>query len=436
MKPIDVFYSLGWQTIRPLLWIAGWFSPKIRSAVEGRLDAVENMEAWAADRAAAAEPLLWLHGASAGELAGAAPVIEVLRNRRPRMQIAVTYSSPSGEGVARRLRPHYRGYAPLETRTDTVAAVRAMDPAVLVYAKLDVWPGLTLAARDAGVPIALVNATVRSDSSRLHQPTRGLMEDSYASLEAVGAVSEAERSRLVELGVHPDVIRVTGDAAFDQAVARVERARNGAGGRPHRLPPSRPGILRLVAGSTWAADEAFLVEAVGKMRGGDRLELVLVPHEPMPRAVERLCERIRLALGREARVYSRRETWTDLVEEPPPPVIVDAVGFLAELYLEADVAYVGGGLDGTGLHSVIEPAAAGRPVLFGGRHDRWDAAELVAAGGAYEVDATNVALHLEALLDDEFRGRMGERAEAYVRSRLGAAEASADLIEPLLESRS
>jgi len=275
----DILYSLGWQTVRPLLWIAGGFSDKLAHAVAGRKAAGDAIRAWAAEhrprptRAGEGEgepPLVWLHGASAGELAGAAPIVSHLRERLPGMQLAVTYSSPSGESVAARLEPDYRGFVPLDLLGHTAPAVAALGPAALVYAKHDVWPNLTAAAVAHGVPVGLVNATVRPGSGRLRRPGRTVLRRAYAAIDAVGAVTEADRSRLEELGVRPEVIEVTGDASFDQAQARLR----GVDERPLRLPPRVSGGLRLIAGSTWPEDEAFLVEAVSDLA---TVELVLVP---------------------------------------------------------------------------------------------------------------------------------------------------------------
>ena len=431
MKLSDVVYSLGWQTIRPLLAVASLISPKLAKSVAGRKSALGHMRAWAADRRPAEDggDLVWLHGASAGELAGAAPVVAELRRARADLRLAVTYSSPSAELTAARLDPVYHGFVPYDVRRHTDGAVEALRPSALVYVKHDVWPNLTASARRAGVPTGLINATVRPGSARLRQPGRALLKRAYRALDAVGAVSAADRERLEALGVRSEAIRVTGDASFDQAVARLRAA----GDRALRLPSRPPGVVRLIAGSTWPDDENLLLEAAADL---DAVELVLVPHEPTPSAVERLRQACLARFGQTPRLFSEVLSSTGGTAGPgaaPPPLIVDAVGVLADLYAEGDVGYVGGAIAGTGLHSVIEPAAAGLPVLFGPRHDRREASELIEAGAAFEVDATSIYATLVALHDTARRRRMGQAALDYVAAQIGAGRKGAELVEGLLD---
>jgi 3-deoxy-D-manno-octulosonic-acid transferase len=112
-------------------------------------------------------------------------------------------------------------------------------------------------------------------------------------------------------------------------------------------------------------------------------------------------------------------------------IIVDSVGVLARLYSRATVAYVGGGFHRAGLHSVLEPAAFGVPVLFGPRHTgSRDAGLLLAAGGGFIVRSPT-----------EFRARLhaneqaGEAARETVRQGLGAARRSLALVDRLMVGR-
>jgi 3-deoxy-D-manno-octulosonic-acid transferase len=117
-------------------------------------------------------------------------------------------------------------------------------------------------------------------------------------------------------------------------------------------------------------------------------------------------------------------------------VVVDRVGVLAELYTTGDLAWVGGGFHGAGLHSVLEPAAAGVPMVFGPRHRSAPAAgELLARGGARVVThAEDAAATLGAwLADREALASAGAAGRDYIRGHRGAAERTAAFLSELMD---
>ena len=119
-------------------------------------------------------------------------------------------------------------------------------------------------------------------------------------------------------------------------------------------------------------------------------------------------------------------------------IVVDRVGVLGDLYALANVAFVGGGFHAAGLHSVIEPAAFGAPVLFGPGHDMSrEAGLLLAAGGARVVrDAGECAAAMGAwLFESATRAVAGAAALALVQRELGATERSVRLVQRLLRER-
>jgi 3-deoxy-D-manno-octulosonic-acid transferase len=116
-------------------------------------------------------------------------------------------------------------------------------------------------------------------------------------------------------------------------------------------------------------------------------------------------------------------------------VLVDRVGVLGDLYALADVAFVGGGFHDAGLHSVLEPAAFGVPVLFGPRHTMSrDAGVLIRHAGARSTgDLSTLAAALsEWSMDGVARATAGEHALATVRDGVGAAARSLAVVESLL----
>ncbi len=405
--------------------------PDLGRQLAERAAAADALSAWGRGRPAGT--VVWLHGASAGELLGAAPAVDRLRQKRD-LLLVVTHFSPSGRAALDFLSPDYAGFPPLESSGAPARALGAVGPSVLVFAKLDVWPGLVAAARRAGVPAVLVNGVVRPGSRRLRGAFRRSLAGTYRSLDLVGAASDEDAERLRRLGVREAALEVTGDAAFDMALDRADRARAEGWTREReaRLPPRPPGGVRLVAGSTWPVDEDALLDALDGLGsapdGRLRWQVLIAPHRPGEPHVRRLIGRSR-ARGHPV------VRWSELGAGFPPHgiVIIDEVGWLAELYTTGDLAYVGGGLAGTGLHNVLEPAAAGIPVIFGPRHDRREARELVEAGGATEAAPGEMARALSDLQPADRREAAGARARDYVESLRGAAERSAVLIQRALE---
>ena len=385
----------------------------------------ERYAEWARQGRRSDRPLLWMHAPSVGEGLQARPVLELMRARHPALQLAYTFFSPSAERFASGLDVDFRDYLPFDTAGDARAALAALSPHALVFSKLDVWPVLAREAARQGVKLGLVSATLARDSSRGRGLAAMLLRDAYAQLDAVGAIDSEDAERLVRLGVHERVVEVTGDTRFDQVWAR---AANVGLGRPLIAPlvSERP---TLVAGSTWPTDETHLLPAFAGCRGSTpAVRLIIAPHEPSPehlRPIERWAAQERIPL---ARLGTPEASTADVV-------LVDRVGVLGDLYALADLAYVGGAFHSAGLHSVLEPAAFGVPVLFGPRHQGTrDAGLLLRADAAVAV--TSRAELLDAanrwVQDPNARRAAGARARAVIEKGLGAAERSAHLVERLL----
>lgn len=414
-------WALVWGAER-LPWRAG----KIVRAVEARKGLVDRIGAWARAHRDPRRPLLWMHASSVGEGLQAKAVLERLRERQPDLQIFYTYHSPSAEAWAAGLGVDGADCIPFDRWADMARTLAALRPRAIVFCKYDVWPVLTRLAHVLGIPVGLVSAVVASDSKRLRPPARWLLREAYARLDRVGAVAQPDAERLVRLGVRPDRVRVTGDARIDQAWARAQAVDRAGALLASLVDPRR---VTLVAGSTWREDEARLVPAFHSVRGASPdFRLVLVPHEPERPHVEALEASFRGSGARlERHSTLGRSDWDVLV--------VDRVGILAELYGAGELAYVGGAFGTRGIHSVLEPAALGLPVIFGPRHEAArEAAELVAAGGAFVVrdrDAL-IAVLRRLAAEREARRRAGAAARRYVESHLGGVERNAELVAELL----
>ena len=418
-------YAAAAQLARGAAAVVPSGESKLLRALAARRGIRARYAAWGRTQRDAARPLLWMHAPSVGEGLQARPVLELFRRQRPDVQLAYTHFSPSALAFAASLDVDFHDYLPFDTRGDARVSLEALQPTALVFSKLDVWPVLALQASARGVRLGLVSATLSSGSSRRSRLAGALLRDAYARLDAVGAIDAIDADRLIALGARPGVVRVTGDTRYDQVWQRAQRTDRSA---PllSTLASERP---TLVAGSTWPADEEVLLAAWLEVRRHvPDARLVVAPHEPTAAhlaPIERWGAEQRLRLAR---------LGTDEAHDADV-VLVDRVGVLGDLYAIAHVAFVGGGFHSAGLHSVLEPAAYGVPVLFGPQHQNSrDAGLLVVAGGGASVsDATSLCAHLRRWFrDPALRADAGMRARAMVRAGLGAARRSFELVDGLL----
>lgn len=314
------------------------------------------------------------------------PVIHRLRAAHPAMQCILTHTSPSVgawsfDGIDR------ADFLPLDEPAHVLPVLDALRPEVMVFSRGDLWPELIRAASEKGIPIAVTGGTISRGSGRLRWPVRSVLYDAARRVDYLGAVSIEDAGRWRRLGARPETLRVSGDPRHDFVLERPADAtlanaiRRWAGADPV-----------LVAGSVEPSDVAPLVTALSRVVRAMSLRVVLVPH----RAQDALVARIERRLAAAGLETGRWDTaGADRPARPPPPqpqpqpqpasriVVVTSVGHLFDLYLAADLAYVGGGYGSGGLHAVIEPAAFAVPVVVG---PRWrsdaDVATLVACGGA------------------------------------------------------
>lgn len=421
-RALELGYEGTARMARTLASLAPHSSHKLVATFAQRRGVVTRFEAFARDRA---RPLLWMHAPSVGEGLQAQPVLALARAKSAAMQLAYTYFSPSARAFADSLDVDFRDVLPFDVASDMRAVLAALAPTALVFSKLDVWPTLAREAARRGTRLGLVSATLAATSSRRSGLASALLREAYSRLDRVGAVSTEDADRLIALGVPSLLVSVTGDTRYDQVWARAQRVDRASA----LLAPLESNRLTVVAGSTWPADERHFLAAWSRVAARHRhARLIVAPHEPTPAHLAPIEAWARGAGLRAARLGAAGASDADVV-------IVDRSGVLGDLYALAAIAFVGGGFHSAGLHSVLEPAAFGVPVLFGPLHAGSRDAKLLldadAALSARETVALDSALERWISHPDEARAA-GAAARAVVHAGLGAASRSFALVAELM----
>lgn len=368
---------------------------------------------------------VWMHALSIGETLSAVTLVREMRQRLGERPLVFSVSTLAAKELAEeRLagRVDRIFYLPLDLVPCVAKVLGQVRPAALVVVETDIWPGLLHAVRHRGFPAFLVNGRVSPQSFRSFRRWRTLFEPALNVFETIFPQSEGEAARYRAVGVQPKKIGAAGNLKFDAAAARpgAERFQE-----IRRECGVAEGDRVWVAGSTHPGEEEAVLGVYRHLRSEHPgLRLILVPRHPHRGAeVRALCEHAGFA----GKLYT---------EDPPPTedevLIVDAMGRLSELYELAEMAFVGGSLVNRGGQNPIEPAAAGKPVLFG--PDMTDfpdaAAELLERDAAFQVqDREELLERMRRLLrEPESSRRMGSRGEQWVESHRGTTARIAEHI--------
>jgi 3-deoxy-D-manno-octulosonic-acid transferase len=370
-------------------------------------------------------PLVWLHGASVGESQLALALAARLREVRPDLAFLFTSGTvTSARLVGARLgaRDLHR-FVPVDLPDATARFMAHWRPDLGVLLEGEMWPNLVLAARAAGVPLALANARMTTRSvegwARVPDTARCLFGAFAAILPADGHTASA-LEQLTGRALPPaGNLKLAAPVPQPDPVA-LASLRNALAGRPVWL-----------AASTHPGEEeiALAVQASLQMARPDTL-LILAPRHP-DRALE-----VEIACRKAGCPPVRRSTGT--VPEARDPVwLWDTLGELNLALALAPVTLMGGSLvPGIGGHNPVEPVDLGSAVISGlGVHNFADLyLALEAAGGAVLCgEKEKLALQVAGLMGDAVaRERQITAARAIVAEGAGSMDRAVQTLVGLL----
>jgi 3-deoxy-D-manno-octulosonic-acid transferase len=382
-----------------------------------------------------AEPSIWIHAVSVGEVLAARALLPALRERYPRLRIVMSTTTRTGQQVARSNLQHVDEvfYFPFDLRRIMKRTVARVKPRLFIMLETEIWPNLLRVCREEGVRTVLVNGRISARSYPRYRMVRAFFRRVLAHVDRFCMQSDESARRIVEIGAERERVSVTGSLKFDSleapGAAPPDRGPNRVL-RYFRVGPGRPVVI---AASTLKGEEEPVLDAFLRIRAswGNAL-LIIAPRKP-----ERFDEVERLARRGGMRVARRTELPVD-AEPRVDIVVLDTIGELAQLYQVATVVFVGGSLVDAGGHNILEPAVFGKPIVFGPHMHNF--AEISRTfldnRGAIQVrSAAELETALVELLSDPVRrAGLGAAARALVEANRGARSKTLAVIAQLMPS--
>ncbi|WP_019937954.1 3-deoxy-D-manno-octulosonic acid transferase [Bordetella sp. FB-8] len=377
---------------------------------------------------AAGRPV-WVHAVSLGETRAAQPLVKALLDRG--LPVLLTHMTATGRREGARLFAQAIEQGQLRQSWlpyDLPAACRrfyaAMQPRCGILIEREVWPNLIHAARQIGLPIALVSARLSERSARAGQRYGGsALRQAYAGLDKVLAQTEGDAQRLRASGAR--AVSVTGNIKFDAAVAPAQVKR----GRAWKQAWHRKTIA---IASTQDGEEAAFIAALAAHAPGSDALVVLIPRHP---------ERFDgvFDLLQSAGLRTIRRSRIDPAQALPADTQVllgDSMGEMVSYYAASDAAIVAGSFIAHGGQNLIEACATGTPVIVGPHTQNFEQATIegIAAGAVLrQPDAASaLTAAFDLLGDPDRREAMSQAGLRYVARHAGAVQRVLDAMAPML----
>jgi 3-deoxy-D-manno-octulosonic-acid transferase len=377
---------------------------------------------------ASAQPVIWVHAVSVGEVRSSAALIARLAELFPTRRILVTTMTPTGSEQVRDLFGDTvsHAYVPYDFPGCVRRFMTRVRPEFAVVAETEFWPNLFEACAARDIPLLLVNVRLSQASLQgyLWVPRTARAMLSNATL--ICAQTRSDAHRLKTLGVSDALIHVTGNLKFDAPIPPEVLTQ----GRQLREDWGKDRPV-LIAGSTHKGEERKLLRAYRELQlRFPALLLVIVPRHPERfGSVTRLCRHAGFTTARRSATRGRLRGDVDIL-------VGDTMGELQRLYSAADVAFVGGSLARRGGHNILEACAVGCPVLFGPHMFHFEeigAMALDHGAGRQVQDAATLADGVAAYLEDRaVREAASEAARRLVAVNRGALDRTLDLMQRAL----
>ncbi|MFG1477499.1 3-deoxy-D-manno-octulosonic acid transferase [Xanthobacter sp. V4C-4] len=397
-----------------------WLSYRVRKGKEDPQRLSERRGYASAERPDG--PLIWVHGASVGEVTCVLPLIERLRARG--FEVLLTSGTLTSSKIAAHRAPDgvIHQFCPLDAAGFVKRFLDHWRPDLVLLAESELWPNLLSELSRRETPVVLVNGRL---SPRSAQRWAKLPDSARALLSRVDlclAQSDEDGLRFRALGA--ERVEVCGNLKFDVPPPGADpddfaEFAESIGNRPV-----------LLAASTHTGEDELVMEAHALLTEQiPELLTVIVPRHPeRGDAIVARAE----AAGWAAAQRSRDE----LPASDADFYVADTVGELGLFYRLAPVSFVGGSLVAHGGQNPIEAVKLGSVVLHGPHVENFAETytHLDSHYGALPIsDAETLARTALALLrDPDLRAQAAAQGLKTLEALGGALDHTLRAIEPYL----
>jgi len=399
-------YSLAGYLLLPImvirLLIKGLKTPSYRHRIFERLGFINKIPV----------PIIWVHCVSVGEFRAATVLIDQLILNYSDHRILVTTTTPTGSQA---VLEHYQSkvlhfYFPFDLPLVVNHYIKQINPDICILLETEIWPNLIHALNKNNIPCLLVNARLSQRSLEKYQKfAQNLAQQTLNKLTVIATQNQNSANRFIELGANTGKVVSTGNIKFDQNPSADKTISK----KIKTITGKRKVV---VFASTHKGEEAQIIDAYLNHKDNINALLVIIPRHP-----ERFNEVYKLVQKHHLNIVKRSISKSC---KDCDILLGDSMGEMMSYFEVADIVFMGGSLNNTGGHNMLEPAALSKPILFGPNVFNFAeiSTDLLEQNGAIQVsNADDLFKSITVLLTDTKTAKtLGNNANQYFQSKQGA----------------
>ena len=387
--------------------ILSLFNKKIRKGLLGRFQSISSLKSFNSEKFS---NIYWFHSSSYGEYQQVETLIDKLKKSDPNIGIVTSFFSPSGFENVKDNNIDLKIYLPFDFILTSYKALKLVKPKKIFFTSSDFWPSFLFVANNLNITTILTSARYRNSYKIF-----------LNMFDKIFCVSENDY-QLMKRNIVNDKITVTGNPRYDRILNNLNNVK-------YKIKSDIKENKILILASMWMEDNKIIFEnLIGSSLINNFEKIIIVPHEISEKYINYYCSALkeRNFTFKVIDSYQNFETFSEKF------IFVNKVGFLSKLYMQTSITYVGGGFSKSGIHNIIEPAAASNPVIFGPNFlnsNKLDAQGLINISGGFSIESFNVFKEkINWLLNIENFKYSSGRCKSFVMENSGSTEKIIEVI--------
>ena len=395
--PIIIFLSI----------ILSLFNKKIRKGLLGRFQSISSLKSFNSEKFS---NIYWFHSSSYGEYQQVETLIDKLKKSDPNIGIVTSFFSPSGFENVKDNNIDLKIYLPFDFILTSYKALKLVKPKKIFFTSSDFWPSFLFVANNLNITTILTSARYRNSYKFF-----------LNMFDKIFCISENDY-QLMKRNIVNDKITVTGNPRYDRILNNLNNVK-------YKINSDIKENKILILASMWMEDNKIIFEnLIGSSLINNFEKIIIVPHEISEKYINYYCS----ALKERNFTFKVIDSYQNFETFPEKFIIVNKVGFLSKLYMQTSITYIGGGFSKSGIHNIIEPAAASNPVIFGPNFlnsNKLDAQGLINISGGFSIKSFNVFKEkINWLLNIENFKYSSDRCKSFVMENSGSTEKIIEVI--------